>query len=236
MSLPLGINPNKVVSIKLVGAEQTPVIVIDDVLLRPALIETDACSSNSFTRDEKGFYPGARSSMPKDYIIEILRATYQQIAQIYKVPTALQLKPQAGYYSLVTKAESALSTLQRIPHFDAVQPYYFALLLYVNPRAHGGTGFFRDNTTQFERITRQKEQHYLDSAAHYINHVASPQSGYICDSTQQFTLIEHVDYRPNRLVIYPGNLLHSGLINPQTDISLDPEQGRLTANIFIDFK
>jgi hypothetical protein len=55
-------------------------------------------------------------------------------------------------------------------------------------------------------------------------------------SDAHFTLYHAVDYRANRLVIYPGSLLHSGLIDPAHDIDDDPETGRLTANIFVDFE
>ena len=70
-----------------------------------------------------------------------------------------------------------------------------------------------------------------------------------CSSTQPFVqknvqaptrgpiieLIGEVEYRPNRMVIYPGNLLHSGLIQPDRDINDDPASGRLTANLFLYF-
>jgi hypothetical protein len=32
--------------------------------------------------------------------------------------------------------------------------------------------------------------------------------------------------------MYPGYLLHSGLIDPSRDIATDPARGRLTANLF----
>lgn len=41
-----------------------------------------------------------------------------------------------------------------------------------------------------------------------------------------------IDYRPNRLLIYPGTLLHSGLIDAGTDLDTSPLSGRLTVNIF----
>jgi len=37
----------------------------------------------------------------------------------------------------------------------------------------------------------------------------------------------------DRLAIYQGCLLHSGIIPPDMDFSDDPRRGRLTANIFI---
>ena len=48
-------------------------------------------------------------------------------------------------------------------------------------------------------------------------------------------LYHRIDYRPNRLVVYPGCLLHSGLVNPVIDVDSNPRTGRLTANIFVDF-
>jgi hypothetical protein len=35
------------------------------------------------------------------------------------------------------------------------------------------------------------------------------------------------------MIIYNGNLLHSGIIPPGMPLSADPRQGRLTANLFI---
>jgi hypothetical protein len=236
MSELLTLNPERTLQIKCVGNEKTPVIIIDDLLLAPKVFEAHASAESGFDDVQGAFYPGKRKALPRLYIIDILRSIYQKIVQVYNIPTALQLKPQAGYYSLVTQQPSTLTTLQRIPHFDAVQPYYFALLHYINPSQHGGTGFFRDNTTQYERITPARETAYLHSAKHYIEHIAQPKMRYITESTEQFTLYDQVDYCPNRLVIYPGNLLHSGLIIPDRDISADPTEGRLTANIFIEFK
>nr|WP_220347645.1 DUF6445 family protein [Thalassotalea euphylliae] len=37
-------------------------------------------------------------------------------------------------------------------------------------------------------------------------------------------------------MIFPGNLLHSTLVDNTNDISAIPETGRLTANIFIEFQ
>ena len=62
-----------------------------------------------------------------------------------------------------------------------------------------------------------------------------PDAGYIQASTDHYELIEEIEYQQNRLIVYPGNLLHSGLIQAGRDVSWDPSVGRLTANLFIDF-
>ena len=60
--------------------------------------------------------------------------------------------------------------------------------------------------------------------------------GYQTGTNQQYELIDSIAYRANRLVIYPGNLLHSTLVDNTNDISANPEIGRLTANVFVEFQ
>ena len=38
---------------------------------------------------------------------------------------------------------------------------------------------------------------------------------------------------PDRLIIYQGSLLHSGIIPAGMNFSPDPREGRLTANFFV---
>jgi hypothetical protein len=235
MSLPFLVSSTKTEKVIQIGNEKTPVIIIDDLLVSPDEVKKDAVHNHIFSDTNSGFYPGIRAALPRDYIIETLRATYKTIATVYAIPQPLQLKPLASYYSLISTPPHALATPQQIPHFDSTQPYHFAVLHYINEGPHGGTGFFRDNATQFERISSQRENTYLHSVAHLSKQIAGEPPSYITSSTSHFTLYEQVEYRPNRLVIYPGNLLHSGLINPEKDISNTPHDGRLTANIFINF-
>jgi hypothetical protein len=42
-----------------------------------------------------------------------------------------------------------------------------------------------------------------------------------------------VEAVPDRLIIYHGSLLHSGIIPPGMKLSADPREGRLTANLFV---
>ena len=65
---------------------------------------------------------------------------------------------------------------------------------------------------------------------------ARPRSGrpaYVNGSDDHFEQIGAVDGLPDRLVIYRGSLLHSGIIPTDMALSDDPRTGRLTANLFI---
>ena len=57
--------------------------------------------------------------------------------------------------------------------------------------------------------------------------------GYVTGSNAEYEQIGLVEAVPDRLVIYQGALLHSGLIPPDMVFSDDPARGRLTANLFI---
>ncbi len=58
-------------------------------------------------------------------------------------------------------------------------------------------------------------------------------SDYMQGSDAVFEEIGRVEAVPDRLIMYHGNLLHSGVIPHGMSFSADPRQGRLTANIFI---
>ena len=61
----------------------------------------------------------------------------------------------------------------------------------------------------------------------------NPASGYINASDEFYEQIAAFEAVPDRLLIYQGGLLHSGIIPPAMDFSADPKLGRLTANFFL---
>ena len=59
------------------------------------------------------------------------------------------------------------------------------------------------------------------------------ESGYIAGSDEFFEQIGAVEAVPDRMIIYQGSLLHSGIIPKEMTLSADPREGRLTANLFV---
>ncbi len=230
------VNPVATPKVILIGEEKTPVVVIDNFSLSTDNIITYATSEADFKDDLSSYYPGIRAKLPREYVKAVIDAVFQGIYQCYNIPRQLRLKPQSLFLSLITREENALSPLQRMPHFDTPKPYYFAIMHYLNPNEHGPTGFFRHKPTQWERINEQRCQPYFDAAQKHNELNGQPKQGYCNQSNHHFDLYEQIEYRPNRLVIYPGNLLHSSIVNTAKDIDSNPETGRLTANIFIDFQ
>lgn len=216
------------------GLEKTPLILIDDFALDLSGVRQQAVQSD-FMRENQTYYPGQRAVLPKTYVAASLNAVYQLIYRVYQVPEQLRLKPQMLFYALITQPESSLHPLQCMPHFDTSSPYYFALLHYLNDSPHGSTGFFRHKPTGFERVTDQRRQDYFQSAQQFIDLHGAPPQRYQVQSNAHYELYHQIPYKANRLIIYPGNLLHSSLVDSATDIDGSPVTGRLTANMFIDF-
>ncbi len=109
-----------------------------------------------------------------------------------------------------------------------------AILLYLCDGRHGGTGFYRHNATGLQQITEATREAYLDTYYDEIN-ARRPAQRYFDNSDDQFTLLGLIPAKFNRMVVYPGSLLHSACINPAISLSTDPRAGRLTLNSFYDF-
>ncbi|WP_416307926.1 DUF6445 family protein [Neptunicella sp. SCSIO 80796] len=229
------INPDFKIKVIRIGIEQTPIMIIDDFMLDTSEVITNACEFGQFNL-ASSYYPGNRANLPRSYVVNVLQSVYLQICQLYQIPSELNLKPQATYYSLITRQPEELQIVQRLPHFDSTQPYYFAVLHYLNDKPHGDTGFFRHRPTGFESISPSRESIYFESASEFIRKNGDPVQAYCTQSNEHFELYDKIEYKPNRLAIYPGYLLHTTLVNPEQDIGSSPSTGRLTANIFIDFQ
>lgn len=227
------------INIEYIGLERTPIIIVDNLAADLTSLLNFAYQA-PFTKRDNSYYPGVRSSLPKPYVISVIEAIYGTMFKIYQVPQHLRMAPVDIVFSLITKKPCELTPMQCMPHFDTPDPHFYAILHYLNTRndhqTFGGTGFFRHNPTQFERISNERSKTYFDSAQQFINQHGAPLNQYQSESDEHFTLYHSVDYRPNRLVIYPGNLLHSTLVNAETDIDSSARTGRLTSNIFVKFQ
>jgi len=230
------VNPRGSLEVRQVGIERTPVVVIDDFLLDTAGLIEDACRAHDYGPDATSAYPGLRAKLPRAYVIAVLDAVYRLLFKVFAVPAALNLKPVNSVYSLITTPESELTLAQRVPHFDSNGPHYLALLHYLNPGDFCATGLFRHRPTGFERITEERKAEFLRTSEAWVAAHGEPPRKYINASTGHYELYDRIAYKANRLVAYPGNLLHSGLVEPQRDVNPDPRTGRLTANIFVDFR
>ena len=230
------INPKASLTVRHVGEEQTPLIIIDDFSLNTENMIEYACRSVDYGPDNTSAYPGVRGTLPRAYVRQVLNNIYRLLFQVYSVPDKLGMKTVNTVYSLISTPVDELSLAQCVPHFDSNDSFYLAILHYLNPGDFCDTGLFRHKPTGFETISKPRLAEFMQSSKMLIETHGEPPQKYIDSSTDHFELYDRIEYKPNRLVAYPGCLLHSGLVDPGRDINPDPRTGRLTANIFVDFK
>lgn len=219
-----------------VGREQTDVLVLDEFLIDLDAVRQQALEAGAFGPDGVTAYPGVRSDFPREWSAGIVEVLNPLLRKSYKIPLNLKPTVALAYFSLLTTPASKLKIQQCMPHIDTSRQYYYAILLYLNNGDFGGTGFFCHRPTGFERITEEKRPIYNQSSLAFMAARGLPEPQYIAGSNQHYEMIGQVDYRKNRLAVYPGNLLHSALVDESRDLGDDPATKRLTANIFIEYK
>ncbi|NUR45555.1 MAG: hypothetical protein HOP91_05295, partial [Sphingomonas sp.] len=95
-----------------------------------------------------------------------------------------------------------------------------------------GTAFYRHRATGIERVTAANMSRLVSTAKPEAEGL-STDAGYIDGSDPFYEEIGRVEAVPDRLVLYHGSLLHSGVIPADMPFTTDPREGRLTANFFL---
>jgi hypothetical protein len=218
-----------------VGTGQNPVVIIDEFTGRLGEILDIAQSLAPYPAPRSNYYPGLRRIIdPADgpanaYVDQLCEAAAPFIAGAFDVDGFTLTEAS---FSLVTTAPSKLSPPQRAPHFDSTDPKHYALLHYLRVPERSGTAFYRQRSTGIERVTEANIERFVATARREAG-LMPADSGYIAGSDRFFEQIGAVGAVPDRMLIYQGSLLHSGIIPPGMSFSTDPRDGRLTANLFV---
>lgn len=218
-----------------IGNEQTPIIIIDDYIEQPQALINYANTQCNFSHDNQTQYPGIRAKLEKSLVVDYLQPLIKGLYSVYKIDNRLKPIPKDNYFSLITTPESRLTKVQTMPHFDTNDPNLIAIIHYIGNGEHGGIGFFRHKETGYELIDHQHREKYLLMSQKKLS-TSFSDTHYCTEKNADFECYKSIKYKPNRLIVFPGYLLHSSLVNPESDINSDPLTGRLTANMFVQFK
>lgn len=218
-----------------VGNSASPLVVIDEFSGNVAELIDIAAALAPFPYHHANYYPGLRRIItPADaaanaYVERTLNDAAQYIAGAFDVPGFDLLEAS---FSMVTADPADLRPPQRAPHFDTIDPMQYAVLHYLNVAPGSGTAFFRQRSTNVERVTAQNADIFVRVARRQMAELA-PDSGYILGSNAHYEQVAEIEAVPDRLIIYHSSLLHSGIIPADMNRSGDPRVGRLTTNIFV---
>ena len=222
------IQPAKV-TVQQLGREKEPLVIIDGFTGAPERLCTAAQEAEY--RDPGASYPGIRAWADPSYL-DIRRDLMMQIMQrVFGFRRGVSL--EVSTFSLVTCDPADLSDRQRIPHYDHDQGDLIAVMHYLCDKESGGTAFYRHRRTGFEAITPARQAAYNAAQGEDEREFGAPPPGYCYGDSDRYELIGEVEARPDRLALYRGRLLHSGVISRPDELSPDPAKGRLTVNMFL---
>lgn len=220
--------PAPPVTIHRFGREREPVVVIDG--FSGIADELLAAGRAAAYQPGGAAYPGIRAWADPSYLDRrraLLFAVMQRVFGFARVGC------EVSTFSLVTLAEGELAPNQRIPHHDSANGDVIAVMHYLLGPATGGTAFYRHRRTGFEAITDAREPAYNAAVAEDERAFGAPPPRYHYGDSDRYEMIGEVAAQPDRLVLYRGRQLHSGVIPDPAALSRDPATGRLTINMFL---
>lgn len=223
------------VAIHEIGHARSHVVVIDDFLPEaPAVVEA-AATLAPFPAEGDTAYPGLRRQIsPGDAVSRYVLHALQMLSPVlHDGFGAKTFAVTEASFSLVTTRPEALRSVQRVPHIDNDDPSLVAIIHHLHNVPGTGTGFYRHIASGLERPDAASPgglRSLLKAEAEKLDGAAG---GFVDGDNAAFEQIFSVEGRFNRVVLYQGCLLHSGLIPPGFAYSADPRQGRLTANLFV---
>lgn len=218
-----------------VGTSANPVVVVDGFDDAVDAVMAAAEALGPFPKHAGNYYPGHRRIITEEdgpanaYVERLCTTAAPFISGAFDYARFDLLEAS---FSLVTTPPEQLVPEQRTPHFDSTDPSYLAILHYLHVPEGSGTAFYRQRSTGIEQVTEMNVARFVRAAAAEV-WMLPEDAGYIHGSNPFFEQIAAVEGVANRLIIYRGSLLHSGIIPRHMNFSADPREGRLTANIFV---
>ncbi|WP_323815701.1 DUF6445 family protein [Cellvibrio sp. NN19] len=216
-----------------VGNEKTPVLIIDNFLHQAEALLGFAVKFGDF-HDGTDFYPGIQSKVPEFYSQALQTYLPELICNAFNI-TRDHISHSQSMYSMVLTPPAKLAPPQSRPHVDTIHKQKLACVHYLCTPEKGGTSLYRHKATGFESLSPERMDEYAD----YLEQEAKDtnwQKKYINGSNQYYEEIGRYEANINRLIMYPGDVLHSASIPENFQFRPNPIIGRLTLNSFIYLK
>jgi len=224
------VHPSLTYSVKSIGQDQQPLIIVENFLSDPHSLVQFASSHCQLT-PSNDLYPGIRTHSPPQYLQLIRAQLGDLIASTFKL-NHQNVKLAESYLSIVNTPAKNLHPLQRIPHIDGANPNDIAFLHFLCDEKYGGTSFYRHRATGYEFINDERLNNFTQSLEKEFETQGLPE-GYTHGTSQFFEKVETCAANFNRLLIYRGTSLHSGDIAENYNYDPNPKTGRLTVTSFL---
>lgn len=222
-------------SIELRDHPDGAIAVIDHLYAYPEALREFALAQTFDVK--RGKYPGVRAPLPKQ----------PDLAALVSAVTGqtLSLGGDRNYLAIITYEESELGEKQITPHVDKPDADIVAGVVYLNrpEQCFGGTAFYRHRASGItglrsvpevrERMRAVGCDRFEAFEAHIYDERKGASAGWTAGSNEHWELIELVEMRPNRLVVYPAWVFHSAYMQAGA-FGRELTARRLTQNLFFD--
>jgi hypothetical protein len=215
-----------------IGNEGEPLLKVESFMSGAGLLKQYAIEQNRFEPADN-YYPGIRMPVPVIYTVALAKHLRSYIESVFGIDPR-NAKKAVSTFSIVTFPIQQLSLLQRIPHFDAASKKNLAAVHYLADDDASGTAFYRHRQLGYEYIDAGRYDTYMQHVKKQFD--GRMPGGYIRGSTDEYEMIASHTAKYNRLILYRGSSLHSGIIPETYTFDPNPATGRLTITSFFEFE
>ncbi len=216
-----------------VGEENEPLLLVDSFINGANDLKNYAVEKNNFSKSDS-YYPGIRMPVPLAYTIALAKNLNPFNSGFFGLNLE-SIKKAVSRFSIVTTHAEDLDLLQRIPHIDSPSKDGLAIVHYLKDAPDSGTSLYRHAATGFEYVDESRYETYMTHVKNYYADTAHTPTGYMCGSNTEYEEIMSFEAKFNRLIMYRGTSLHSGIIRPEYNFDPSPQTGRLTITSFYEF-
>ncbi len=216
--------PQARVRVERIGREGEPVVTIDGFTGDVQRLRRLGIASHYQAAGVD--YPGLRALADPSYLGVRRDLMMRVVSEVFGLRRSIQCEIAA--FSLVTLAEEALSARQCIPHHDHSDAGRIAIMHYTQGPSSGGTAFYRHRRTGFEAITPEREAAYAAALEQDKDEFGDPPKAYPYGDSERYEMIAQVEAAPDRLILYRGRQLHSGIIPDPSQLDTRKNPSPLT--------
>ena len=202
-----------------IGNHNTPVIVIDDFLENPS-IASNLAQQTIYSNDESKMHasPGLRSILKVNWCINKVVQNFFQNWYRDTLEVEYPFPAPSTTFTVIDTAEP-LSPVQCFPHIDVdynngqglgkENTQLVAVLIYLNKDCKGGTGIYKHKKLDKHLITNVDDYNeYYKIQEEYEKSNPKISSNINDNENELYELVETVDMKYNRVVMYPTCLFH----------------------------
>lgn len=223
----LSVHPQMQVRVEHVGAERSPVVIVDNLVSDPDSIVAYAVARGLAPPTD--MYPGIRAPAPKSYL-EVLRSGLTSALTSAFELDGFEIHSAISYMCVVTTARDQMHAVQCMPHIDGDAPNNISSVHYLCAPIYDGTSMYRHRATGYEIVADFRHQRFRSVLDEQLRQKPWTTQDYINGDTDMFERIASFPTAYNRAVFYRSNALHSANIGADFAFDPDPRTGRFSVN------